>query len=89
MIDDRENTGRPLAKRRGITISLGDHGNVSIKQSVRPNPSIFNPSENTSQPVIPSNRKDLQLPPPPTIKTTSSSTLTMNNISKHLTCQPG
>ena len=35
--------------------------------------------------IKPMGREDLHLPPPPTVQTTSSSTLTLNDISKNLT----
>ena len=41
-----------------------------------------------AQLIKPGNRQNLQLPPTPTIKTASSSTLTMDNVIEHVISQP-
>ena len=46
-----------------ITISLGNHGNMSIQQPIRPNTNIFHLGKNTSKLIIPRKRQNLQLPP--------------------------
>ena len=52
-IHNRKNAKRSLAKGSSITFGLGGHSNVSIQQTIRPNPNLLNLGENTSQPIIP------------------------------------
>ena len=83
-----EHIKRPLTKKSGITISLCEswqQTHPADHQARQQSSSILERIQ--ARPSKQTTSKIFQLPPAPPIKTASSSTVSMNDISKHLTGQ--